>query len=254
MVACIIACLAFMALGRRWYRMPIDFTALARHAIVGDSLRVRGAYDRRTFSPAIRCRLSSTPSSSPLFGGFAIRHFGLLSLPSAEAVGRARHGAVNADILAQQFHAIGAARPGATAALQVTENGQTDHAEHVEFLGLPFCLWTQAEVIEASSRDAARPIATWSRRMPIMSLRRMMSRRICCRSIALRGCRSATAASCGLWRGSNGVALPLVTGSDLVAALLARLNARGHRPRRSACSSSGRRAAPRRRSTPPIPT
>jgi O-antigen/teichoic acid export membrane protein len=86
MVACIVACLAFMALGRRWYRMPIDWTALAVMPSLA-ILFVFGAKMTGDILPGHSLPLVVDAGIFALFGGFAIHHFGLLSLPSAEAVG-----------------------------------------------------------------------------------------------------------------------------------------------------------------------
>jgi len=85
MVASIVACLAFMVLGRRWYRMPIDLTALG----VMPSLAILFVFGARTTA-------SLVPGQSlpfvidavifTVFSGYAIRHFGLLNLPQSDAV------------------------------------------------------------------------------------------------------------------------------------------------------------------------
>ena len=88
MVACIVACLAFMVLGRRWYRMPIDLTALGVMPSLA-ILFVFGAHMTGELLPGpFRCRSVVDAVIFALFGGFAIHHFGLLdALPSAEIVG-----------------------------------------------------------------------------------------------------------------------------------------------------------------------
>jgi N-acetylglucosaminyldiphosphoundecaprenol N-acetyl-beta-D-mannosaminyltransferase len=121
------------------------------------------------------------------------------------------------------------ARPGLApqAALQVTENGQTDHAEHVEFLGLPFCLWTQAEVIEAvTSRRGApyRYIVTPNAYHVVAAHDEPAHLLPIYRSAWLSLCDSRILRTLARLERRT---LPLVTGSDLVAALLNVLNARG---------------------------
>jgi O-antigen/teichoic acid export membrane protein len=86
MVACIAACVAFMVLGRRWYRMPIDLTALA----VLPSLAVLFVFGGRVVAeifPGQSLSLVIDAVVFAAFSGFAIRRFGLLSLPAAEAIG-----------------------------------------------------------------------------------------------------------------------------------------------------------------------
>ena len=87
MVACIFACLAFMALGRRWYRMPIDLDRARRHAGAGDPHLFSARTDAGQFLPGHSLPLVVDAAIFAVFGGFAIHHFGLLSLPSAEVVG-----------------------------------------------------------------------------------------------------------------------------------------------------------------------
>jgi O-antigen/teichoic acid export membrane protein len=86
MVASIFACFAFMALGRRWYRMPIDWTALAVMPSLA-ILFVFGAKMTGDLLPGHSLPLVVDAGIFALFGGFAIHHFGLLNLPSVEAVG-----------------------------------------------------------------------------------------------------------------------------------------------------------------------
>ncbi len=95
MVACIVACLAFMVLGRRWYRMPIDLTALGVMPSLA-VLFVFGAHTTAELLPgSVAGACSSMPSIFAMFGGFAIRHFGLLNLPSTDGGRRKRNGAVS---------------------------------------------------------------------------------------------------------------------------------------------------------------
>jgi len=86
MVACIIACLAFMALGRRWYRMPIDLTALGVMPSLA-ILFVFGAHVTEGLVHGSSLPLIVDAAVFALFGAFAVRHFGLLTLPSVEVVG-----------------------------------------------------------------------------------------------------------------------------------------------------------------------
>jgi len=86
MVASVVACLAFMVLGRRWYRMPIDLTALGVMPSLA-ALFVFGTHMTGQLLPGHSLPLVADAVIFALFGGYAIHHFGLLSLPSAEIVG-----------------------------------------------------------------------------------------------------------------------------------------------------------------------
>jgi O-antigen/teichoic acid export membrane protein len=83
MVACVVACLAFMALGRRWYRMPIDLTALGVMPSLA-ILFVFGARATAEIMPGPSMALIVDAVAFAMVGGFAIYHFGLLNMPSME--------------------------------------------------------------------------------------------------------------------------------------------------------------------------
>ncbi len=85
MVACIFACLAFMVLGRHWYRMPIDLTALGVMPSLA-ALFVFGAHATAAFLPGQSLVFVVDAAIFAICGGYAVRHFGLLHLPSAEVV------------------------------------------------------------------------------------------------------------------------------------------------------------------------
>jgi O-antigen/teichoic acid export membrane protein len=81
--ACIFACLAFMALGRRWYRMPIDLSALAlMPALAG--LAVLGAHEAAQWLSGSSLIFAADAVIFAICGGFAVHRFGLLSLPAVE--------------------------------------------------------------------------------------------------------------------------------------------------------------------------
>ncbi len=85
MVACIFACLAFMVLGRRWYRMPIDLAALG----VMPSLAILFVFGAHATAELVANQTLALAIDAVMFaacGGFAIRHFGLLSLPPSDVV------------------------------------------------------------------------------------------------------------------------------------------------------------------------
>jgi O-antigen/teichoic acid export membrane protein len=85
MVACIVACIAFMVLGRRWYRMPIDLTALGVMPSLA-ILFVFGAHMTGELLPGQSLPLVVDAVIFAVFSGFAIRHFDLLSLPTTGIV------------------------------------------------------------------------------------------------------------------------------------------------------------------------
>ena len=84
--SCIISCLAFMVLGRRWYRLPIDFTALEVMPALAVLFVLRRPHEHAFHSRRIRCRVALDALVFAVFGGFAIRHFGLLAATPADAV------------------------------------------------------------------------------------------------------------------------------------------------------------------------
>jgi O-antigen/teichoic acid export membrane protein len=86
MVASVTSCLAFMLLGRRWYRLPIDFTALGVMPSLA-VLLVFGAHATAEIFPGSSIvPLGIDAVVFALFGGFAIHHFGLLSAAVPRAV------------------------------------------------------------------------------------------------------------------------------------------------------------------------
>jgi O-antigen/teichoic acid export membrane protein len=85
MVAGIIACLAFMVLGRSWYKMPIDLTALGVMPSLA-ALFVFGAQATAGLVPTPTLALALDAVLFALLGGFAIRHFDLLGAPATETV------------------------------------------------------------------------------------------------------------------------------------------------------------------------
>jgi O-antigen/teichoic acid export membrane protein len=93
MVSSIIGCVAFVVLGRRWYPMPIDFTALGIMPVLA-ILFVFGAHAIADLVPSLVPRLILDVIIFVMVTGFAIRHFGLLKLPQAEVVVPRRDGAL----------------------------------------------------------------------------------------------------------------------------------------------------------------
>lgn len=78
MTASVISCIAFMVLGRRWYRLPIDVTGLAVIPTLA-ALFVFGARAAPNFVPGAYAPLILDALVFILFGSFAIRRFGVLN-------------------------------------------------------------------------------------------------------------------------------------------------------------------------------
>jgi len=78
MISCMISCIAFAVLGRRWYRLPIDFTALA----VMPSLAILfmlGARATAQLIPSGSVPVIIDAAVFTLLGYFAISRFGVLT-------------------------------------------------------------------------------------------------------------------------------------------------------------------------------
>ena len=86
MVSWTLSCLAFAALGRRWYRLPIDFTALIVMPVLA-ILFVFGAHETSRIFPGSSIPLIIDSFVFGLFGSFAIHRFGLLSATSPDTTG-----------------------------------------------------------------------------------------------------------------------------------------------------------------------
>ncbi len=85
MTASIIGCLAFMMVGRRRYKMPIDFMALG----VLPSLALLIVFAARTLDGIIPDHAQALVLDAALFaaaGIFAVRHFNLFAAPPAEDI------------------------------------------------------------------------------------------------------------------------------------------------------------------------
>jgi len=80
MTACVISCLAFMLLGRRWFKLPVDFAALAIMPGLA-ILFIFGADATARLIPQGPLPLVVDAVVFGLCSGFAIRRFGLLSAP-----------------------------------------------------------------------------------------------------------------------------------------------------------------------------
>jgi hypothetical protein len=74
-----------MVLGRRWYRMPIDMSALAVMPALA-VLAVFAAHEAARLVSDHALLLALDAAIFAICGGFAVRHFGLLHLPSADVV------------------------------------------------------------------------------------------------------------------------------------------------------------------------
>jgi O-antigen/teichoic acid export membrane protein len=86
MVTNIISCFSFMMLGRRWFRLPIDFTGLATIPALA-ALFVFGAYVVPDFVSGGHAPLILDAIVFVLFGTLAIRRFGVLGAIPTVAIG-----------------------------------------------------------------------------------------------------------------------------------------------------------------------
>ena len=103
MVACIVACLTFMVLGRRWYRMPIDLTALAvMPALAGLFVFGAHAVAELVAAPTLVLLLIDAAIFA-VCGGFAVRRFDLLELGVSRCRRRKRNGAVSDERAQRHF-------------------------------------------------------------------------------------------------------------------------------------------------------
>lgn len=84
LAASILSCIAFMVLGRRWYRLPIDLNGLTLIPILA-ILIVFGARATAEFVPSGPIPLILDAVAFALFGTFAIRRFRLLNAMPAHA-------------------------------------------------------------------------------------------------------------------------------------------------------------------------
>jgi len=105
------------------------------------------------------------------------------------------------------------------------DDGHAAHAVHAAFLGLPFSMWTQAEVIEAITAHRGAPyryVVTPNASHVVAAHREPDRLMPIYRGAWLSLCDSRIVRALARL---DRLALPLVTGSDLVATLLAALNA-----------------------------
>jgi O-antigen/teichoic acid export membrane protein len=85
MLSGITSCLAFMVLGRRWFRLPIDFTALGLMPALA-ILFVFAARTTAELMPSGPAVLIVDALAFALAGGFAVRRFGLLNATPAVTI------------------------------------------------------------------------------------------------------------------------------------------------------------------------
>jgi O-antigen/teichoic acid export membrane protein len=84
LVASMVGCIAFVVLGRRWYKMPIDLVALG----VLPSLAIIfifAAHNAEGLFASASARFAVDAVIFAICAGYAVRHFGLLSLPPSPA-------------------------------------------------------------------------------------------------------------------------------------------------------------------------
>ena len=249
MVSSIIGCIAFFALGRRRYRMPIDFIALGVMPSVA-ILFVFGAHTTAALFPNQFMRLCADAVVFAVLGIYVMRRFALLSLPTPDGavlnwMTRLRPIATNAIPSADQ-------RMLGRSTGQIVADQQA--ANQIEFLGLPFNTLSQAQAVQLiiDGRGAPYRYVVTPNAYHVVTIHDQPARLLPLYQGAwLSLCDSRIVR---LLARFERLALPLVTGSDLVASLLATLNVQNpsHAPQR--ILSSGRRAASSRHSAPLIPT
>jgi O-antigen/teichoic acid export membrane protein len=89
MVSNVVSCLAFFVLGRRWYRLPVDASALTVIPALA-LLFVLGAFATAKLIPHGHAALIVDAIAFAICGGFAIHRFGLLHATPAVRVNGAR--------------------------------------------------------------------------------------------------------------------------------------------------------------------
>jgi exopolysaccharide biosynthesis WecB/TagA/CpsF family protein len=219
MTACIISCIAFVVIGRRWYSLPIDAAGLGAIPMLA-GLFVLGARAIAHVVADGNILLVFDAFIFVLFSGFAVYRFGLLLSTPDDPEDKKLP-----------------AQPGLSDALSVQPTGPSSAARatvptienkrppHDEFLGLPFCLLTLAQSIELIVRRCEGPYGyvVTPNASHVVAVREQPDRLLpvyrgalmsLCDSQIIRGLATLDRKS-----------LPLVTGSDLVAALLADQNA-----------------------------
>lgn len=82
--SCIVSCLAFMFLGRQWYRLPVDLSALKLMPALALCF-VLGARATVYFVPGGYLPVILNALIFAVLGGFAVRRFGLLTASAAGA-------------------------------------------------------------------------------------------------------------------------------------------------------------------------
>jgi exopolysaccharide biosynthesis WecB/TagA/CpsF family protein len=218
MVSSIIGCIAFFALGRRRYRMPIDFIALGVMPSVA-ILFVFGAHTTAALFPNQFIRLCADAAVFAVMGIYVMRRFGLLSLPTPDGAVLKLDSApapVTADAIPSDQRAAD------------RSNGQIVVDRHavnqIEFLGLPFNTLSQAQAVQLiiGGRGAPYRYVVTPNAYHVVTIHDQPARLLpLYRGAWLSLCDSRIVR---LLARFDRLALPLVTGSDLVASLLATLN------------------------------
>jgi exopolysaccharide biosynthesis WecB/TagA/CpsF family protein len=229
MVSSIIGCIAFFALGRRRYRMPIDFIALGVMPSVA-TLFVFGAHTTAALFPSQFMRLCADAVAFAMLGIYVMRRFGLLSLPTPDGAvlkldGTPGRAATDTILSADQL-------PIGRSTRQMVAGEQAAH--QIEFLGLPFNTLSQPQAVQLiiDGRGAPYRYVVTPNAYHVVTIHDQPKHLLPLYQGAwLSLCDSRIVRSLARF---ERLSLPLVTGSDLVAALLATLNGRdpSHAPQR----------------------
>jgi exopolysaccharide biosynthesis WecB/TagA/CpsF family protein len=204
MTASVVACLAFVVIGRRRYRMPIDPAGLGAIPLLA-ALFVLGARGIAQVVADAAVLWTFDAVIFVLFSGFAIYRFRLLL--STGETGRTRLATAPAADLAAAASIADGRRP-----------------PHDEFLGLPFCLLTAAQSVDLIVRRSAQPYGyvVTPNAYHVVSVREHPDLLPVYRDAFMSLCDSQIIRGLAATERKY---LPHVTGSDLVAALLASQNA-----------------------------
>jgi exopolysaccharide biosynthesis WecB/TagA/CpsF family protein len=219
MVSSIIGCFAFFALGRRRYRLPIDFLALGVMPSVA-MLFVFGAHTTAVLFPNQFVRLCADSAVFAILSLYVMRRFGLLNMPTADGTVLRLDDtpatiATDAILIADQ-------QPRRRSIGQMVANEPA--VDQIEFLGLPFNTLSQAQAVQLildGRGDPYRYVVT-PNAYHVVTIHDQPARLLpLYRGAWLSLCDSQIVR---LLAKLDSLSLPLVTGSDLVAALLATLN------------------------------
>ena len=249
MVSSIIGCFAFFALGRRRYRLPIDFLALGVMPSVA-MLFVFGAHTTASAVPqpirAALCRCRRLRDLEPL------RDAAIWTVKHAD--GRWNRSEIGRHARYHRDRCHPYRRPAAASPIYRSDGRQRTgrRSNRIPRPAVQHIVASEAVQLILDGRgDPYRYVVT-PNAYHVVTIHDQPARLLpLYRGAWLSLCDSQIVR---LLARLDSLSLPLVTGSDLVAALLATLNGQNPHVRRSGYSSSGRRAASSRHSGMPIQT